>query len=95
MVVLKQSGWKLESDCFLAKLVYSGKWLYLVKVVVFGLERLYSGKNNCIRAKLLYSGKEVVFGQNWLYSCKVVVFRQKWLYLCKSGCIRAKVVVFG
>ena len=64
MIVLKQSGWKLKSEFFLAKLLYSGKWLYLAKVVVFGLERFYSGK-------------KPVFGQKWLYSFKVVVFRQK------------------
>ena len=102
MVVLKQSGWKLESDCFLAKLVYSGKWLYLVKVVVFGLERFYSGKNNCIRAKVVVIGQRgciranlVVFVQSGCIPAKAVVFVQKWLYLCKSGCIRVKVIVFG
>ena len=81
MVVLKQSGCKLESDCFLAKLVYSGKWLYFVKVVVFELERFYSGKNYCIWAKV------VVFGQRCCIRAKMVVFVQ-------SGCIPAKVVVF-
>ena len=25
----------------------------------------------------------------------MVVFGQKWLFSCKSGCIRAKVVIFG
>ena len=84
MAVLKQSGWKLEKDCFLANLVFSGKWLYLVKVVVFGLKRFYSGKNNCIWAKV------VVFVQKRMYSRKVVVLGQKWLCLCKRGCIRAK-----
>ena len=102
MVVFKQSGWKLESDCFLAKLVYSGKWLYLVKVVVFELERFYSGKDNYIRAKVVVFGqtgciqaKLVVFVQSGCDPAKVVVFVQKWLYLCKSGCIKSKVVVFG
>ena len=42
-----------------------------------------------------------MFGQEWLYLDKVVVFEQnncvqvKWLYSGKSGCIRAKVVLFG
>ena len=49
----------------------------------------------------MYSGKVVVFGQKWFYSLKVVVIGQNLLYLGKSGyiresgCIRAKVVVFG
>ena len=43
----------------------------------------------------------VLFGKKWFYSHKVVVFgisgslREKWMYWDKSGCIRAKVVVFG
>ena len=32
--------------------------------------------------------------QKWLSPGKLVV-GQKWLYSCKSGCIQAKVVVFG
>ena len=52
------------------------------------------------RAKWLYTAKEFVFGQK-LYLGEVVVpgksgcIRSKWLYSVKSGCIRAKVVVFG
>ena len=101
MIVLKQSGWKLKSEFFLANLLYSGKWLYLVKVVVFGLERFYSGKKTCIWAKV------VVFVQSGCNPAKVVVFVQKWMYsgkrdfiqaklLCsgKGGSIRAKVIVF-
>ena len=37
----------------------------------------------------------VVFGQKRLYSEKFGYIRAKWLYLGKSGCIQAKVVVFG
>ena len=43
----------------------------------------------------------VVFGQKLFYAVKKVVFRKKWLYsgsvvlLRQSGCIGAKVVVFG
>ena len=70
MVVLKQSGCKLESDFSLAKLVYSGKWLCLVKAVVFELERFYSGKNYCIWAKV------VVFGQRCCIRVKMAVFVQ-------------------
>ena len=37
----------------------------------------------------------VVFGKMWLYSGKLVVTGQIWLYSDKSGCLGAKVVVFG
>ena len=37
----------------------------------------------------------VVFGHNWLYSEKGGFIPERWLYLDKSGCIRAKVNVFG
>ena len=47
------------------------------------------GQNDCIRAKV------VVLKQKWLYLGKEVVFGKKLLYSGKSGCIRAKVVVFG
>ena len=50
-------------------------------MVVFGEERLYSGKNGCIWAKM------VVLGLKWLYS-------GNWLYPVKSGCVWAKVIVF-
>ena len=76
-------------------------------MIVFGQKLLYSGNVvvfghcGCIRAKSLYSGKrcciqvkELVFGQKLLYSGKVVVIRK--FCLCRqSGCILAKVVVFG
>ena len=46
--------------------------------------------------KLLYSGKICCILPNWLHSnLEVVVFGQELLSLGKSGCIRAKVVVFG
>ena len=37
----------------------------------------------------------VVFRQKWLYLCKMVVCGQGGCVRKKSGCIRAKVVVFG
>ena len=37
----------------------------------------------------------VVFGYNWLYSEKGGFIPARWLSLDKSGCIRAKVDVFG
>ena len=37
----------------------------------------------------------VVFGQKLLFSGKSGYNRTKWLYSSESGCIRAKVVVFG
>ena len=52
------------------------------KVVVFGQKRLYSDKNDCIRAIGSHSGKG---------GCN----RAQWFYSEKSGCIRAKVVVIG
>ena len=80
------------------KKLYSGKSGCNWASWLFG-QSGYFGQSGCIRAKWLYSGcigvKVVVFGQKLLYSNKVVVFGQKWLYLGKSGCIRAKVVVFG
>ena len=63
--------------------VLGQKWLYSVKVVVFGKELLYSGKGGCIRPKWLYSFNVVVFGQKCLFLTKVVLFvivlGQKWL----------------
>ena len=59
------------------------------------------GQGGCNRAKWLNSREVVFFGQKWLYSGilvvirNVVVFRHEVLYSGKSGCIRAKVVVFG
>ena len=56
---------------FWQKLLHSSKLVQIgkigcvrVKVVVFGVKRLYSGKN-------------VVFGQKWLYTGKVLVFQLK------------------
>ena len=52
-------------------------------------------QSGCIRVRLL------VFKQKWLYSDKLVFsgkigfIPEGWLSSGKSGCIRAKVVVFG
>ena len=43
------------------------------KVVVFGQERLYSGKSGCTRSKV------ALFGQSGCIPAKVVVIGQKWL----------------
>ena len=58
-------------------------------MVLFGQNRLYSGKSGSIQAKV------VVFGQKLLCSRKVVVFRKKFLFSGKSGCIRGKWFYFG
>ena len=69
-------------------------WLFLVKVVLFGksgcirAKMLYSNKSGCIRKKLLYSGKSGIIRLKWLYSGESGFFPE-------SGCICAKVVVFG
>ena len=60
-----------------------------MKLVVFGQKWFYSGKSDCIEAKV------VAFGESCCIRAKVVVIGQKWLYSGKSGCIRAKMVVFG
>ena len=62
------------------------KWLNSGKAVVFGQVSLYSGTSGCIRAKWFYLGKVAVFGGG----ANVVVFGGG-----KSGCIFAKVLVFG
>ena len=76
------------------------------KVVVFvqccfiRTKWLYKGKSCCIWANMLYSCIFIVFGQ-WFYSrksccirAKVVVLRHSDFKL-ESGCILAKVFVFG
>ena len=62
--------------------------MYSGKVIAIRQMRLYSGRSNCIRAKVVVFGQIVLFGQKWLYSGKVAAFGQ-------GGCIREKVVVFG
>ena len=61
----------------MAKRLYSGKYVVFgqggfirTKVVVFGMERLYSGKRCCIQAKV------VLFLQSGYIRAKVVVFEQ-------------------
>ena len=56
------------------------------KVVVFGQKWLYSGKSDCVRAKVVVSGKSgvilpkvVVFGESGSIRAKVVVLEPKWL----------------
>ena len=68
---------------------------FRVKVDVFGQLCLYWAKWLFFRKKWLSSGKVVLFGQMWLYSDKCRSIRGKWLYSGRSGCIRAKVVLFG
>ena len=83
------------------KSLYSGKsccfwdkWLYLRESGCFG--KMFE-----FEQKFLYSGSIVVFGQKWLNSGKSGYLLQsgcilvKWFYSRKSGCLRAKVVVFG
>ena len=64
-------------------------------MVVIGKKLMYSGKSGSIRANWLCSVKCACIRSKWLYSGKVVVVGQKWLYSGKSGCVRARVVVFG
>ena len=61
--------------------------MFLVKEVVFGLKWLYSGKAVVIEINCFFSGKSGCIRENGLYSVK-------WLN-SGSGCIRAKMVVFG
>ena len=67
----------------------------LANVVVIGKKLLYSGKSGCNRANWLCSLKSACIRAKWLYSGKVVDLGQKWLCSGKSGCVRARVVVFG
>ena len=63
MVVFLQIGcFRVKSSCIRVKVLFSRKWLYSCKVVVFGQKSLYSRKSCYFRTKLLYSGKVVVFG---------------------------------
>ena len=71
-----------QSGCNRSKLVLLGlQWLYSGKAIVF----LQSG---CIRAKVF------VFGQSGCIPAKYCVILAKWLKSVKSGCNRAKVVEF-
>ena len=56
---------------------------------------MYSLKSGCMRAKSLYSGKVVVFGRKFLYLAISGCIRAKVVVFGESGCIWAKVVVFG
>ena len=47
--------------------VIRAKWLYS------GIFLLFSGKSDCVQAKI------VLFGQKWLHSGKVVVFGKTWV----------------
>ena len=59
-------------------------------MVVFGVNRLFSGKSGCTRAKVVVFEKVIVFRAKMVLFGKVVVFQQKWLYYVKIGYIRAK-----
>ena len=77
------------------------------KVVLYGQKWFYSGKSDCIRAKLFYSGKVIHFFHICCNLVDVVVFGQsgfiltKGLYSGKRSCYQTKevvlnkVVVFG
>ena len=61
-------------------------------------------QSDCIRANWLFSmndkvvvirAKVVVFEKKWAVFRQSVCIWESWLYLGKSGCIRAKVVLFG
>ena len=43
--------------------VFGKKWLYSVKVVVFGQKLFNSGKSGCNRVKQVVFARVVVFGQ--------------------------------
>ena len=63
--------------------VFGQKWFYSGK-------RLFSGKNDCIRARWLYSVKSCSNqAKVVVIQAKIVVFEQKWLYSGKSGCIQS------
>ena len=54
------------------------------------------GQSGCIWAKVVVDfGKIGFIPAKWHCLGKVIVFGKNWLYWGKSGCIRAKMVVFG
>ena len=82
--------------------LFGQKWLYSdksgcickgccirAKVAVVGQEWLFSGKRVFLRAKV------VLLGQKRFYSGKSGYIRTKEVVIQQSGCIRAKVVLFG
>ena len=78
-----------QSGCIWANVVVFGqKWLYSVKVVLFGKVAVF-GQGGCIQAKV------VVFGQKLLYSGKSDGIRANEVIFEQSGCVLAKVVVIG
>ena len=82
MVVLGEGGFFGQIGCIRGKVIVFGqsgrtrvRWLYSVKVVVFGQKCFLIGQSGCIRVKV------VIFGQRCCIRAKVVVFVQKLLYL--------------
>ena len=77
------------------------KWLYLDKLFLFEkngcirAKRVVFGELSFVPAKWLYSGSLVVFRQCGFIRAKIIVFGRKWLYSGQSGCVPAKVLVFG
>ena len=70
-------------------------------MVVFEQKWLYSGKRCCIRKKIVVFGQSGLIRITWLISGKSGSLRGRRFYSGKmvvfveSGCIQAKVVVFG
>ena len=71
MVVLRHSGFKLESGCILAKVFVFGKMVVFGQRCCIRARAVVLGQSSCIRAKV------VVFGQSGCFRAKMVVFGKK------------------
>ena len=68
IVVLRHSGFKLESGCILAKIFVSGKMVIFGQPCCIRARATLLGQSSCIPTKV------IVFGQNGCIRAKMVVF---------------------
>ena len=71
MVVLRHSGFKLESGCIMAKIFVFGKMVVFGQRCCIRARAIVLGQSSCIRTKV------VVFGQNGCIRAKMVVYGKK------------------
>ena len=71
VVVLRHSGFKLESGCILAKVFVFGRMVVFGQRCCIRARAVVLGQSSCIRAKV------VVFGQSGCFRAKTVVFGKK------------------
>ena len=90
LIVFRQTG------CFLSKCLCSCKLVVIGQKCCIRANVFVFGQSGCIWSKVVVDfGKFGFIPAKWRYLRKVVVLGKNGLYWGKSGCVRAKVVVFG